>query len=120
MPAVARLFEQIDGRGLPGKQQDLASRNRFGHGDCQFDTSHFGHHDIRDKKVRVDSASKLQGTLPVVGGHCGEAAPRKDNRQGICYDSLVVHNENNGLIFFGHGIFTEPQVEGTKTIAAIF
>jgi hypothetical protein len=40
--------------------------------------------------------------------------------KGICYDSLVVHNENNGLIFFGHGIFTEPQVEGSETIAAIF
>jgi hypothetical protein len=47
----------------------------------------------------VDSASKRQGTLPVAGGHCGEIAFRKDNRQGICYDSLVVHNKNNGLIF---------------------
>jgi hypothetical protein len=38
----------------------------------------------------------------------------------ICYDSLVVHNENNGMIFLGHGIFTEPQVEGSETIAALF
>jgi hypothetical protein len=44
---------------------------------------------------------------------------RSNNRQGICYDSLVVHNKTNGLIFRAWH-FTEPQVEGFETIAAIF
>ena len=101
MAVVTRSFEEIDGGGLTGEQEDLALWNGFGDDDCQLDARHSGHDDVRDQEVRLDFASELQCTLSIVGGQGGEAAFRKDDGERIRYDSLVVDDENDRALFFG-------------------
>jgi len=60
------FFQQIGGGGLPGKEKDLAGRERLPYADGGFDAVHVGHDDVADNQVGLELLGALHGPGPGV------------------------------------------------------
>ena len=103
MSLGAGAFEQIGGRRLAGKKQDLTFREKLADVNRGVDTVHVGHDHVADHQVRTLPSGPLNCCRAGIDRGSVKSILIENDRQGIGDHTFVVDHKHFRLLVASHG-----------------